>query len=148
MISEKAQNIQSNLGYYIVRWFNIIGDDIGTDLLTTAANISQSMKYYLIFSCGEHLSMAYKSMNKQISNSVYSYFIDQVNQCYFEKGKYQAFDMIHTFEYLPDELVLELFKSLLDLYASNNRLFPAFIVPKLSMQHITSLHFFITDKAF
>lgn len=119
MISEKVQNIQSNLGYYIVRWFNIIGDDIGTDLLTTAANISPSMKYYLIFSCGEHLSMAYKSMNKQISNSVYSYFIDQVNQCYFEKGKYQAFDMIHTFEYLPDELVLALFKSIIQFFDFN-----------------------------
>ena len=115
----KVQNVQSNLGYYIVRWFNTIGDDIGTNLLTTAANISPSMKYYIIFSCGQHLSMSYKSINKQISNSVYSYFIDQVNQCYFEKGKYRAFDMIHTFEYLPDELVLELFKSIIQFFDFN-----------------------------
>lgn len=118
-IGGKAQNIQSNLGYYIVRWFNIIGDDIGTDLLTTAANISPSMKYYLIFSCGQHLSMSYKSINKQISTEVYSYFIDQVKQCYLEKGRYQAFDMIHTFEYIPDELELELFTSIIQFFDFN-----------------------------
>ena len=118
-IGGKAHNIQSNLGYYIVRWFDIIGDDIGTDLLTTAANISPSMKYYLIFSCGQHLSMSYNHIDKQISTEVYSYFIDRVKQCYLEKGRYQAFDMIHTFEYIPEELEFELFTSIIQFFDFN-----------------------------
>lgn len=116
---EKVQNVQSNLGYYIVRWFNIIGDDIGTNLLTTAANISTSMKYYLVFSCGQHLSMSYQHIDKRISTEVYSYFIAQVKQCYLEKGRYQAFDMIHTFEHIPDELELELFTSIIKFFDFN-----------------------------
>lgn len=115
----KVQNVQSNLGYYIVRWFNIIGDDIGTNLLTTAANISTSMKYYLVFSCGQHLSMSYQHIDKRISTEVYSYFIAQVKQCYLEKGRYQAFDMIHTFEHIPDELELELFTSIIKFFDFN-----------------------------
>lgn len=118
-IRGNVRGVQSNLGYYIVRWFNIIGDGIGTDLLTTAANCSPSIKYYLIFSCGKHLSMSYKSINKQISTEVYNYFIDQVKQCYLEKGRYQAFDMIHTFENIPDELELELFTSIIQFFDFN-----------------------------
>lgn len=118
-IGGKVRNVQSNLGYYIVRWFNLIGDDIGTDLLTTAANSSPSMKYYLIFSCGQHLSTSYKSINKQISTEVYSYFIDQVKLCYLEKGRYQAFDMVHTFEYIPEELELEVFTSIIQFFDFN-----------------------------
>lgn len=118
-IRGNVRDVQSNLGYYIVRWFNIIGDGIGTNLLTTAANCSPSIKYYLIFSCGQHLSMSYKSINKQISTEVYNYFIDQVKQCYLEKGRYQAFDMIHTFENIPDELELELFTSIIQFFDFN-----------------------------
>ena len=96
-----------------------MGNDVGTNLLILTANISPRMKYSLIFSCGQHLSMTYKTMNKQINNEVYRFFIDQVKQCYLEKEKFSAFNLIHTFEFIPNELECDLFTAVISFFDFN-----------------------------